>query len=319
MDGVMHDHVQVLAEVEKSLPPIVVHRSTKRVIDGMHRLYAARLKGRKEIAVEYFDGSERDAFLLAVEANMQHGLPLTLSDRREVAIHLLQTYPGWSDSAIGEKAGLSSKTVAKLRQENTGENTPVEVRVGRDGRARPLNATDGRMRASAIMDERPEASLREIARGAGISLGTARDVRQRRKRGESPLPRGRGADKKPLSLRHPALETRPVDLVSMLTSLRSDPTLRYSEAGRSLLRWLDARILREEEIRAAAGVPVHRRPMVATMARRCAALWEQVATELEKPEDEAEPMPGPSLPAHRGLASVDGTAHRPRRTGRPAS
>ncbi|MEI5102956.1 hypothetical protein RB200_35990 [Streptomyces sp. PmtG] len=174
------------------------------------------------------------------------------------------------------------------------------------------------MRASEIMDERPDASLREIARGAGISLGTARDVRQRRQRGESPLPGDRGPDEKPLSLRHPALETHPVDLVSLLTSLRSDPTLRYSEAGRSLLRWLDARILREEEIRVAAGVPVHRRPIVATMARRCAALWERVATELEKPEDEAERTPGPPVPAHRGLASLDGTAHGPRRTGRPA-
>jgi hypothetical protein len=65
-------------------------------------------------------------------------------------------------------------------------------------------------------------------------------------------------------------------------SLRSDPALRYSQAGRSLLRWLDARLVRADEVRVAAGVPAHRREVVATMARNCAALWERFAMELEK-------------------------------------
>src|SRR5947199_10633529 len=38
------EHVQLLAAA-RNLPPILVHRSTMRVIDGMHRLRAARLRG----------------------------------------------------------------------------------------------------------------------------------------------------------------------------------------------------------------------------------------------------------------------------------
>jgi hypothetical protein len=58
-----------------SLPPLLVDRRSMRVIDGMHRLMAALLKKRETIDVEFFDGSYADAFLLAVEANVAHGLP----------------------------------------------------------------------------------------------------------------------------------------------------------------------------------------------------------------------------------------------------
>ena len=44
------EHVQLLAVVQ-GLPPILVHRSTMRVIDGMHRLRAAKLRGDETIAV----------------------------------------------------------------------------------------------------------------------------------------------------------------------------------------------------------------------------------------------------------------------------
>src|SRR6267154_66006 len=70
LDGLDSRHAQVLAEIEVSLPPILVRRSTMRVIDGMHRLDAARIKGHDTISVRYFDGSEEDAFLLAVAANV---------------------------------------------------------------------------------------------------------------------------------------------------------------------------------------------------------------------------------------------------------
>ena len=36
-------HVHLLADTETEFPPILVHRETRRVIDGMHRLSAARL------------------------------------------------------------------------------------------------------------------------------------------------------------------------------------------------------------------------------------------------------------------------------------
>ncbi|MCZ9343092.1 ParB/RepB/Spo0J family partition protein, partial [Streptomyces sp. TRM76130] len=64
--GEDQDHIQALVEVRTPLPPVLVHRQTMRVIDGIHRLRAAQLRGDDKIAVAYFDGSESDAFVLAV-------------------------------------------------------------------------------------------------------------------------------------------------------------------------------------------------------------------------------------------------------------
>ncbi|MFI6044237.1 ParB/RepB/Spo0J family partition protein [Nocardia sp. NPDC051321] len=79
--GVDTDHIRVLAEVEESLPPIIVHRSTMRVLDGVHRLRAAQLLDRTEIVACFFDGDDADAFVLSVERNISHGQPLSRPER----------------------------------------------------------------------------------------------------------------------------------------------------------------------------------------------------------------------------------------------
>ncbi|MFD0855543.1 ParB/Srx family N-terminal domain-containing protein, partial [Actinomadura adrarensis] len=91
LGGLDEEHVQRLAETETTLPPILVHRGTMRVIDGMHRLRAAAQAGHKEIQVEFFEGSEEEGFIRAVKANIVHGLPLTLADRRAAAARILTT------------------------------------------------------------------------------------------------------------------------------------------------------------------------------------------------------------------------------------
>lgn len=67
------EHIRILATTEDDLPAIVVHRPTMRVVDGMHRMRAAIERGESEILVEYFDGSEEDAFVRAVRDNLRHG------------------------------------------------------------------------------------------------------------------------------------------------------------------------------------------------------------------------------------------------------
>ncbi|MFF4170118.1 ParB/RepB/Spo0J family partition protein [Streptomyces sp. NPDC001744] len=282
--GVDHDHVLLLAGVETALPPIVVHRPTMRVIDGVHRLHAARLNRRGTIPVHWFDGTEREAFLLAVEANNGHGLPLTLADRRASARRILRLWPEWSDRAVAAKVGLSGKTVGVLRRADAGSGETPAVRVGCDGRARPLTATEGRLRAVDYLAVRPDASLREIARSAGISVETARDVRDRLGRGEGPLPPG-GTGPRGTRAREPrgcAGRVAPADLPTVLDSLRRDPALKYSDEGRALIRWLETRIVREEESGLPLRAPAHQAPKIAAMARACAAYWEAIATELEQ-------------------------------------
>lgn len=128
--GTSTDHVRLLAETESPLPAIIVHRTTMRVIDGVHRLQAARTQGWPTIAVKYFDGTDDEAFALAVQANVSHGLPLSLVERKAAARKLVASHPQWSDRLIASVIGLSHKTVGVERRRSGGESTRLNSRVG---------------------------------------------------------------------------------------------------------------------------------------------------------------------------------------------
>ncbi|MFE0012787.1 ParB/RepB/Spo0J family partition protein, partial [Streptomyces erythrochromogenes] len=98
-------HAQALANSGRTLPPLLVHRPTMRIIDGTHRLRAAVLRGRDTVGVTYFDGSAEDAFVLSVEANISHGLPLTQAERTGAALRILRSHPDWSDRGIAGRRG----------------------------------------------------------------------------------------------------------------------------------------------------------------------------------------------------------------------
>ena len=192
-------HIEMLASIEERLPPIVVHRASMRVIDGMHRLRAAKLRGDDRVEVRFFDGDEQEAFVLAVTANTTHGLPLSIGDRALATERIIASQPTWSDRAIAVAVGLGARTVGNIRRrmQDQAEVESVTARTGRDGRVRPVDNSVGRLRASALIKQRPEASLREIAREAGVSPSTVRDVRLRLERGEDPLPQMRQRREKP--------------------------------------------------------------------------------------------------------------------------
>ncbi|WP_225726906.1 MULTISPECIES: ParB N-terminal domain-containing protein [unclassified Nocardia] len=268
-------HIQALAAVRAPLPPIIVHRASMRVIDGAHRLRAAQLRGDDTIEVQFFDGDERDAFVLAVRLNSAHGLPLTLADRKAAAARIIEYHPEWSDRAIAAVAGISDKTVASLR--GVAGDVPPSARVGRDGRYHPRNRVDGRIRASELFAANPGASAREVARAAGISATTAKDVRARMRRGVDPVPsqqRTRAAAV--------ATAVRPaIDRRAIVRRLRSDPSMRFSESGRTLLRWLEAPAADDADWDAIArNVPGHCTRAVVELARQCAADWQRFAEVL---------------------------------------
>ena len=344
-------HVLRLAESDADLPPILVHRETMRVIDGMHRLHAAMLNGQSEILVEFFEGSEADAFLRAVELNVSHGLPLSLSDRKAAAGRILNSCPHLSDRAIAGIAGLAAKTVAALRSRSSAAHTQLHGRLGHDGRVRPLDPAEGRRRAAELIGQSPDASLRAIAASAGISPGTVRDVRLRLQRGEDPvrtnpqadqgsaaLPGGPDAvipgpcmasppgprDAAMAALRSAGLlqqedqgsrgpespgtaATRPPDAgalpgrpatgtpravggqpqavpsATILPKLSKDPSLRLTEAGRELLRWLHGHVIGNDDwANLVPAVPPHCGPTVAELARQTAEAWYELARQLER-------------------------------------
>ncbi|WAX81238.1 ParB and winged helix-turn-helix domain-containing protein [Streptomyces sp. KMM 9044] len=284
------EHLQMLAAAESSLPPIVVHRATMRVIDGMHRLRAAVLRGRTEIEVQFFDGSEEDAFVFAVESNTRHGLALTFAERSAAAVRILRSHPHWADRAIASVTGLSAHTVTGLRRGGAVDReASPPVRLGRDGRVRPLNTAHGRREAGRLLMSSPDVSLREIARRTGISPATVRDVRDRVLRGLDPVPERMRADARPVrpaprqlpQRETPARGAAPApdrDLTAVYQNLCQDPALRHSEKGRLLLRLLSALALPVTEWRSIADeVPAHRAGAVADLATEYARLWREFA------------------------------------------
>jgi ParB-like chromosome segregation protein Spo0J len=293
------NHVLVLAQSPLPLPPIVIHRASMRVIDGVHRLRAIELRGHSMIAARLFEGNDAEAFALAVHLNVTHGLPLTLSERKAAAQRVLKSYPHWSDRSIGLIAGVSNKTVGKLRGCTTEEISQLNPRLGRDGKVRPVSPAIGRRRAAEFLSMNPRASLREIARKAGVSVTTARDVRQRVDKGESPLPDHLA--RKSAGTVVPTVVALNVSAVSardesragarilpegrgrdLLQRLRNDPSVRSSERGRALLRLLSTVVVAISACNEfAEAVPTHCSGTFAEIARKNARAWQEIADKFE--------------------------------------
>jgi hypothetical protein len=286
--GIDEAHARLLSEIGAELPPILVQQSSMRVIDGMHRVHAACLLGKSHVAVQFFDGDDHAAFLESVAANVTHGLPLSLEDREVAAKRIIGFYPHWSDRAVARSAGLAGKTVAGLRR-RTGEAAAQPAkRIGQDGRLRPINGAAGRRIAGELISARPAASLREIARAADISPATVRDVRNRLARGEDPVPdrqrrSSAAAEERRVRPRYPTTAgVERIDGPALLDNLKRDPSLRYTEAGRSLLRWLDSHLIAQAQYASFIdAIPPHCLPTIARLARQCTSEWKALAEQLE--------------------------------------
>jgi hypothetical protein len=239
--------------------------------------------------VVFCDCDNEEAFVLAVEKNVEHGLPLSRAERAAAAERIISAYPEWSDRAIAAVVGLSHKTVGVIRRRSPGHE-PVTHRRGRDGRLRPVDGAAARARVSRLLADREGASLREIAREAGVSPDTVRNVRDDCRRASVPAQRNAPAgERRPARARSgssacvrlPAPGT--AERSALMRSLRTDPSLRFSESGRILLRLLEVSALGSEDwARISDDVPPHRAAGIAQLARECGRLWQRFATAVEQ-------------------------------------
>jgi ParB-like chromosome segregation protein Spo0J len=280
--GADSEHCRSLAETGAELPPIIVHRETMRVVDGVHRLRAAELRGDDVIAVRFFNGSTQDAYVLSVEANTSHGLPLSRAERTAAAIRIIATHPQWSDRSIEEVVGLSAHAAA-LRQRSRESAAQLNSRIGRDGRVRPISSAESRRLAGQLMTSDPNASLRQIADRVGLSPATVLDVRRRLDRGDDPVPAGRRSRPKAAEPEPRQEQVAQDSLEVLLHNLAKDPALRFTDTGRLLLRQLHRQAVdAEEQAKLLNEVPAHCAVPVAVFVRRCAERWLELAEQLER-------------------------------------
>ncbi|MCS7477010.1 streptomycin biosynthesis protein [Umezawaea endophytica] len=288
------EHIRVLARTNARMPPIIVHRSTMCVIDGVQRVRAAELSARDHVEAQFFDGDEDDAFVLAVEANTANGLPLSVADRKAAAARIIVTHPTRSDRWIALVSGLTASTVGEIRRCSTVEDARSNTRIGRDGRRRPLDSSEGRRLAGELMRADANRSLRDIARAAGIAPSTVLDVRNRISRGEDPVPArkeaaepnrpaaGAGAPRRQTTAR---ADVDP-DPAAIMRTLCKDPSLRLTEAGRTLLRWLDAHTVTGQAAPPVADIPAHCAGAVAALARHNARSWAAFGDRISAQDEE---------------------------------
>ncbi|MEU9350945.1 winged helix-turn-helix domain-containing protein [Streptomyces griseoloalbus] len=352
----------------------------------MHRLQAAVLRGQRFIDVRYVDGSPVDLFLQSVKANTRHGLPLTLKDRKAAVARILTSHPHLSDRAIAAIAGVSPKTVgaARARRAPADSTAQPHTRVGRDGRARPVDIPQRREKVLALLSEQPGITLREVAEQAGVSISTVHRMRQELRqssdggrRPESTVREGAGAGTVPpgtgegrpgtpdgtwplkaslspedfresahsegasdpdwthpapsaassspaqepdtrlspparpgVSVTIPRRDARlpsvpdpqnwlPYDARSRIRAMRTlanDPSVRFTDGGRALLRWLNgqAQQLAAGE-RMLDAVPPHCVQAVADIASHYAKEWERLAETLRQTDR----LTRPCRPAQR--------------------
>ena len=286
LSGENPEHTRRLAEVADSLPPIVVHRPSMRVIDGLHRMRAAQLRGEYTIKAEFFTGDDDSAFVVAVEANMAHGLPLSLCERKAAAVRLIAMFPDRSDRSIATSAGISDKTVAGLR--SSAENPRSNARTGVDGRRRPVDGADRRRRAARLLARQPHTPIRDIAQEAEISVATALDVRRRVGRGEDPVPPGVTRVGGSAHRRRPVRRSPPRDPHAVLQLLRADPALKSCEIGRDLLRWLHSQAPQKTQCdELIENAPTHCRELIADLAESYGEIWYALAGQLRNPSPRA--------------------------------
>ncbi|MGC4938565.1 ParB N-terminal domain-containing protein [Kribbella sp. DT2] len=273
--GVDEDYAVRLADSDAEFAPVLVQRESLRIVDGLHRWRAAHLRGSAQILAILVDDDDEEAFLRAVRANGAHGLPLEPADRKAAAAGIIAIRPDWSDRAVGREVGLSAKVVGVIRRADRRASART-ARRGLDGRVRPINAAAGRRMATEILERRPDASLREVARSAGISASTVRDVKARLERGEDPVQPRQATTR--AKNRSTGASSMPEDRApgALLDSLMRDPSLRYTEAGRTVLSSfrLQADLI---EGQAVHGLPALSLQRIAELSRRNAVRWGDIA------------------------------------------
>lgn len=295
--GVDAAHVRLLADAAGSvrLPSILVQQNSLRVIDGMHRIEVAKLRGEWSIRARLIDCSDEAAFVLAIRSNTLHGLPLSRADRIASTHRVLAAHPDWSDRAVAGITGLSAKAVASLRDSAAGAQI-YPKRIGRDGKRRPVTPGMGRLRVAEYINAHPDASLRQVARETDVSVGTVHDVREKLRRGVLHLandtdhqtgriglaPDGAAVNGSPATggtqLRASVGSPRQLTWKAISAKLACDPALRYTEDGRAFLRWITVHSMQVEEWRELVdAIPARWLNDVRRVAAGMSAEWRQLA------------------------------------------
>ena len=111
--GIDPAHVATLAEVPASWPPILVNRSDGSIVDGQHRVLAAKQLGLRRVLGVWFDGTPEEGYLEFVRRNVAHGLPLTLVERGRSAVSRREPSPASGRKPVPMPRARTARTIRR--------------------------------------------------------------------------------------------------------------------------------------------------------------------------------------------------------------
>lgn len=133
-EDVIADYAELMAD-GTVFPPVEIFDDgeNKWLVDGFHRLHAAKTLGKKDITCQIYRGTLREAVLRSVEANKSHGLRRTNKDKRNAVLTLLndEEWQNKSTREIAEKAGVGNNLVARIKKEYDISSDKI---IGKDGK-----------------------------------------------------------------------------------------------------------------------------------------------------------------------------------------
>ena len=96
---------------------IVSDSESSWLVDGQHRLAAAKQLGHETITANVTEGNYRDALLKSCATNAEHGKPRTNEDKRQKVLMLLEDeeWKNWSDREIARQCKVGHPLVGELR------------------------------------------------------------------------------------------------------------------------------------------------------------------------------------------------------------
>jgi ParB-like chromosome segregation protein Spo0J len=126
LHGVDQEVVEFYAGIfnEVVWPPIVVDRATNKLLDGWHRVEAAKRVGVYSLPVLWVDAKDDELFAHAVKLNLGHGVRLSREERLKAVAKLARE--GWPPERIIEFLGC---TPILVKQAEQAEDLRVHFRV----------------------------------------------------------------------------------------------------------------------------------------------------------------------------------------------
>ena len=125
----------------KLFEPIEVYRVNGELwlVDGSHRVEAAKLCPFDTIDAIIFEGTRTDAIRASLAANQNHGLRRTNKDKRLVAELAVKEFRDLSSRQLAEMCGVSHELIAEVKSHLLITEDDVERKVlGRDGKRRKM-------------------------------------------------------------------------------------------------------------------------------------------------------------------------------------